>query len=667
MKNLKLSILMAVMAAAFASFAAATASATTLTGEGGTTLSAGTSISAQSEGKTVFDAAVGAFECNKSEITGKTSNTGGASETVKVTVESYVNSECTPGTISVLKLGTIEIHTRTESEDGNGTVTWTGTELTTEYAGFHCIFSATNTDIGTLTGSATTGGNSTLDVAATITRSGGRAGAFCGTTATWTAAYKLSKPGTLNVDKGTPPPPSVVLSGEAPTGSVGETSTVTWKNTGTETATIADETDSSETVAKTVGTTCATIAAGGSCTNRKFECLKEGEATLTIRDTTHSAVGEVKIKCDLGKITGEVGTGTIGETNTVTWKNTGVVPVTIEDELDSESAVAETIGSGCGTIAVGGSCTTRKVKCLKEGEATLTARDTPSVEGTVKIKCDKPVILKGSVPTPDYVGETYTVTWKNEGSKSATVADETNSAETVVETTGTACTTIASEGSCTNRKIKCLKAGEATLTARDTTNSAEASITVKCENKPIVLKGKVTSPGLVGETYTVTWENSGTGTATINDETNSSSTVAETTGSACTTIAGGGSCTNRKVKCLKAGESTLTVRDTTNSVEASVTIKCVNALEGGPTTGKVGETVTVTWTNNGESALVIEDESTSDGTVAETLGTSCGTIAATSSCTNRKIKCLKAGEATITAIDTPATPATEGKFVIKCS
>jgi hypothetical protein len=664
MKKLKLPILMAVMAAAFASFAAATASATTITGEGGVTLGTGTSISAQSEGSTIFHAAIGDFECKKSEITGKTSNSGGASETVKVTVESYVNTECTPGVITVLKLGTIEIHTKSESADNNGTVTWTGTELTTEYGGFHCIFTATNTDVGTLTGSATTGGNATLDVVATITRSGGRAGAFCGTTATWTAAYKLSKPSTLNVDSTTP---AVVLSGEAPTGSVGESYTVTWKNTGSKSATINDETNSAETVAKTIGTACTTIAASGSCTNRKIECLKEGEATLTIRDTTAGAVGEVKIKCDQGKITGEVATGTIGETNTVTWKNTGVVPVTIEDELDSESAVAETIGSGCGTIAASGSCTTRKVKCLKEGEATLTARDTPSVEGKVTIKCDKPVILKGSVPTPDYVGETYTVTWKNEGSKSATVADETNSAETVVETTGTACTTIASEGSCTTRKVKCLKAGEATLTARDTTNSAEASVTIKCENKPIVLKGKVTTPGVVGETYTVTWENTGTGTATINDEPNSNSSVAETTGSACTTIAGGGSCTNRKVKCLKAGESTLTVRDTTNSAEASVTIKCVNALEGGPATGKVGETVTVTWTNNGESALVIEDESTSDGTVAETLGSSCGTISATSSCTSRKIKCLKAGEATITAIDTPATPATEGKFVIKCS
>ncbi|HEX5527278.1 MAG TPA: hypothetical protein VFX44_08820 [Solirubrobacterales bacterium] len=661
MKSLKLSIFAMAMATAFAALSVAGASATTLKGAEGKAIEAGTTISAESEGHAVLDAPIGKLECN-SAVSGKTENAGGSTETVKGPIESLSFTNCTSGVVpTVITKGTLEIHTSGETANDNGTLTSNGTEVTVEAFGFHCIFKTTNTDIGTVTGSATTGGSATLDISATIPRSGGRAGAFCGSSAPWTGSYKVTTPSTLNVDS------AVVLSGEAPTGSVGETSTVTWKDTGNESATIADEPDSNEAVAKTVGTACATIAAGGSCTNRKFECLKEGEATLTIRDTTHSAVGEVKIKCDLGKITGEVGTGTIGETNTVTWKNTGVVPVTIEDELDSESAVAETLGSGCGTIAAGGSCTSRKVKCLKEGEATLTARDTPSVEGKVTIKCDKPVILKGSVPTPDYVGETYTVTWKNEGSKSATVADETNSAETVVETTGTACTTIASEGSCTTRKVKCLKAGEATLTARDTTNSAEGSVTIKCENPPVILKGKVTTPGVVGETYTVTWENTGTGTATISDETNSSSTVAETTGTACTTIAGSSSCTNRKVKCLKVGESTLTVRDTTNSAEASVTIKCVNALEGGPSTGKVGETVTVTWTNNGESALVIEDESTSDGTVAETLGTSCGTIAATSSCTNRKIKCLKAGEATITAIDTPATPATEGKFVIKCS
>ena len=571
MKYLKLPILMAVLAAAFAAFGAATASATTLTSPEGTTLKAGTAITAQGEeGKTeaerlILHFSFGEVKCLESKISGTTSNTGGPTEAVKAPVETFTMSLCNVA-VTVLKKGTLEFRGKPGSTDGDGTVTSSGTELTVELAGFHCILTTNETFIGTVTGSGTTGGNATLKLEGEIPRTAGRQGAFCGSKIPWTGSYKFTTPSTLNVDGEGP-----LLSGEVPTGTVGESVTVTWKNTGKTSATINDETNSNSEVAETTGTACTTIAAGGSCTSRKVKCLKSGEATLTVRDTTAAVEGKVTIKCDEqeGKLVGEVATGTIGETYTVTWKNTGTGSATVEDEIDSDSTVAETLGSGCGTISAGGSCTTRKVKCLKEGEATLTARDTPSVEGKVTIKCDKPIILKGKVST-----------------------------------------------------------------------------------------------GIVGETYTVTWENTGTGTATINDETNSNSEVAETTGTACTTIAGGGSCTTRKVKCLKAGESTLTIRDTTNSAEAQVTIKCDNILEGGPTTGKVGETVTVTWTNNSESAVTIEDESTSDGTVAETLGSSCGTISATSSCTNRKIKCLKAGESTITAVDTPSI---EGKFIIKCS
>lgn len=179
---------------------------------------------------------------------------------------------------------------------------------------------------------------------------------------------------------------------------------------------------------------------------------------------------------------------------------------------------------------------------------------------------------------------------------------------------------------------------------------------------PIELKGEVPT-GNVGETLPVAWSNTGGSSALINDETNSDGTVAETLGSGCGTIVQTGTCSSRKVKCLKKGEATLTIRNTP-SVTGSVVIKCDEPeLAGGPPTANVGETVTVTWQNNTSSALVIEDETDSDVTVAETSGSSCATIASKGSCTSRKIKCLKKGEATITAADTPSV---EGKFVIKC-
>jgi len=64
-------------------------------------------------------------------------------------------------------------------------------------------------------------------------------------------------PSSLNVDGEEPE-----LGGEAPTVSVGETATVTWRNTGKGAATINDETNSAETVVETTGTAWTTIAAG---------------------------------------------------------------------------------------------------------------------------------------------------------------------------------------------------------------------------------------------------------------------------------------------------------------------------------------------------------------------------------------------------------------------
>jgi hypothetical protein len=503
-----------------------------------------------------------------------------------------------------------------------------------------------------LTGSTTTGGNATLDIAATIPRTGGTSGAFCGSSIQWTAAFKFTAPSTLNVD-GAP-----VLTGEAPTGQVGSTSTVTWKNDSESALTIDDETISDETVAKTTGTACGTISATASCTNRKIECLKAGEVTLTARDTP-SVEAQVKVKCDAVSVTGEVPTATVGETVTVTWKNGGESAITIDDQTISDETVAKTTGTACGVIAGTGSCTSRKVECLKAGEATLTVRDTPLIEGQVKVKCDAPPTLTGEAPTP-IIGETITITWKNGGESAITIEDETNSDSSVAETVGTGCGTIAATSSCTNRKLKCLKAGEVTLTSRDTP-SVEGQVKVKCHAVP-VLTGK-TLTMVVGEpAASITWENGGETSVTIDDEVFSSETVIEKSGTACTTIAATSSCTSRKVKCLKKGEVTVTARDTP-LVEGQLTIKCHDLLEGTPGTANVGETVTVTWINNSGSSVLIEDESTSDGTVAETLGTSCGTIASKASCTSRKIKCLKKGESTITAVDTPSI---EGKFVIKC-
>ena len=548
-----------------------------------------------------FTVAAGTIECN--EVSGSAAVTEGTTAGTEVTTESLTFQDSRGGGADRCWEPALGVGVITGMNACDLTFT-AGTQLTsTETTGTYDIGCPAGHVIEVKVGSVCTievkaqtptgghiiyktiGAGATTEVTAEVTLSGihyVQTGSFCPgngfrsetTFTNGTYAGNLTSKGTNTSSSQAPISvsgsgfPGKKLEGSAPTGYVGETLTVTWENPEESSATINDETSSDETVAKTVGSACGTISAEGSCTSRKVECLKAGEATLTARDTTTGAAGEFKVKCDT-TLTGEAPTAIIGETVTVTWKNDSEKSIAIEDESNSNGEVAKTVGTGCETIAATSSCTSRKVECLKEGETTITARDTPSIEGKVTIKCDRPPVLTGEAPT-----------------------------------------------------------------------------------------------GTVGETITVTWKNTGGVSAVVNSETSSDETIAKTVGSACGTIAAGGSCTKRKVECLKKGEATITAQVTSTSIKGEFKVKCDDVLEGSPTTGKVGETVTVTWTNNSMGAVTIEDESTSDGTVAETLGSSCGEIAATSNCTKRKIKCLKAGESTITVVDTPSV---EGKFLIKCS
>jgi hypothetical protein len=386
MKNLKLFTSAAALAAAALSIVAPAVSATVLTDSNGMTLNAGTTFNAEAEGHVVLDSVVGEVKCNSS-VSGEITNAGGSTETVNGQIKTLSFTGCTDGAdVTVINgnVGGLEIHTSETGANNNGTLTSSNTEVTIEIFGAHCIFKTSATDLGTVTGSKTTGGNATLDISARIPRTAGRAGALCGSSAPWTGSYKFTAPSGLNVDGETAP---VELKGEVPTVNVGETLPVTWTNTGGSSVTINDETNSDGTVAETLGSGCGTIAQTSSCTSRKVKCLKKGEATLTIRNTP-SITGSVVLKCDEPELAGGPPTANVGETVTVTWKNNTSGTLVIEDETVSDVTVAETLGTSCETIAAGGSCTNRKVKCLKKGESTITVADTPSVEGKFVIKCD---------------------------------------------------------------------------------------------------------------------------------------------------------------------------------------------------------------------------------------------------------------------------------------
>ncbi len=196
MKYLKLMGLAAIAAAALMAFAG-TASATLLTGAGGATLGSGTKIVSENEGTVTLDPPFGAIECNESKVDGSTTNAGGTGVAVTGSISTLTFNKCN-ATVTVLNKGTLSI---TGTGSNNGTLSSTGAEVTVEFIGTHCIFKTNGTSLGTVTGSGTTGATATLDISATIPRTGGRSGAFCGSTAAWTGAYVVTEPDTLNIDK----------------------------------------------------------------------------------------------------------------------------------------------------------------------------------------------------------------------------------------------------------------------------------------------------------------------------------------------------------------------------------------------------------------------------------------------------------------------------------
>ncbi|HEX5527552.1 MAG TPA: hypothetical protein VFX44_10210 [Solirubrobacterales bacterium] len=204
MKYLKMLGLAAIAAAALMAFAGAgTASATELTC-GSSLCAVGTTFHSVSIGKAVLDAPFGNVEC-ESTVHGHVTDPGSPTTTAKVELTEIIWTNCGSDNVVTLAKGTLEIHTEESTpapnvSANNGTVTSTGAEVTVEHVGTHCIFKTNGTDLGTLTGSANTGGTPKFDISATIPRSGGRSGVFCGSSAPWTGSYTIDAPMTGNVD-----------------------------------------------------------------------------------------------------------------------------------------------------------------------------------------------------------------------------------------------------------------------------------------------------------------------------------------------------------------------------------------------------------------------------------------------------------------------------------
>lgn len=209
MKYLK-TLGLAVLAAAALTTFAVSASATTLTSPAGTTLGVGAKVKFAAESSLQTHGENFNITCGGFSFEGQLTQAGGAEETVRFPIQSLNVGFCGGGhTLAVLKTGSIEIHTDSESADGNGTVTWSGGEI---FAGLHrtilgfpitvnCVYYSENTLLGTLTGSKNREGKTaTLDYTGAVLPMREGAPAFCGESFTWTGSSTVESPDYLDVD-----------------------------------------------------------------------------------------------------------------------------------------------------------------------------------------------------------------------------------------------------------------------------------------------------------------------------------------------------------------------------------------------------------------------------------------------------------------------------------
>lgn len=196
MRYLKLFGLAAVAATALMACAGA-ASATVLTSPTGTVYTGKVTI----EPHTVIELH-GSFttvKCNDAHLEFNVERHG-VGVTVGGNTTTHTFYECN-FPVTVLKAGSIEIHAVNcnPNNECTGTITSTGTEMQVETSIGTCIFTTSNTHIGTLTPTNDTEGHATIDTNSTkLPRTGGSI--FCGSAGTLTGAHTVTTPSTLWVN-----------------------------------------------------------------------------------------------------------------------------------------------------------------------------------------------------------------------------------------------------------------------------------------------------------------------------------------------------------------------------------------------------------------------------------------------------------------------------------
>jgi len=134
--------------------------------------------------------------CKKTTIEVEITAEGSATATARGNVTALTIEECGENEVKTLTKGSVEIHWIEGTH--NGTLTGTGTEITTVtpsiFGNIHCIYTTNATDLGTLTGGTTASMRAeSVPIPKLATSS------LCPTAPTWDATYTITTPDTLTV------------------------------------------------------------------------------------------------------------------------------------------------------------------------------------------------------------------------------------------------------------------------------------------------------------------------------------------------------------------------------------------------------------------------------------------------------------------------------------
>ena len=369
-------------------------------------------------------------------------------------------------------------------------------------------------------------------------------------------------------------------------------------------ATVKPDDATDKTVTWTTSDASVATVSNGVVTAKKI-----GTATITAK------AGEKSATCAI-TVNPTAVTGITLDNATVTLKEGQEIQLTAT--VAPVDATDKTVTWSSNKTDIASVSNTGKVKAIKEGVATITAK-AGSKEATCVVTVSKNVIAVTSVtldkPSATLkVGETVTLT--------ATVKPDDATDKTATWTTSDATVATVNNGVVIAKKV-----GTATITAKAGEKSATCAITVEPTPVTSVTLDKTSALLKAGETVTLT--------ATVKPDDATDKTVTWTTSNASVATVDNGVVTGKKIGTAtitaKAGEKSATCAITVNPTPVtSVTLDKPSA------TLKVGETVTLT-------ATVKPDDATDKTVTWTTSDASVATV------NNGVVTAKKVGSATITA------------------